>query len=210
MGYVRVALYIPSEVAGFSVGGKKVGWLTSSGDDRGPDPFAHDTRSRAVFTVDYLMGMATFEINPSCGTGGPPVDCHSALPIIDNFSRGSTWAQKLPFVDDSNRVVIIEDGDDITTRFSIINSDKRFAANFSEVNGEFTVSVVSDRVCINYHRDSFPAMEAYHYRDHIPEVLVQEDQAWGPTAGLTGMKKFQGSNCFTGGSGAGGGGGRSR
>lgn len=185
---MRIALYIPTEIAGLSIGGGNVGWLSSHGDHRGPDPYAHDSRSRAVATVDYEAGTAEFRINPSCGTGGPPDDCHSALPIIDDFGTWASWFQNIPLaVDDSNRVKLEARGNgEIYIRYAILNSDKRLAANFARINGTFELKPVGRTgVCLDYSRDSYPAMEAYQYIGRqTPIDILRQGAAWGPTAGL--------------------------
>ena len=204
-GRVRIALYIPTETAGLSIFGVNTP-MSSHGDHRGPDPYAHDSRSRAVATVDYEAGRAEFRINPSCGTGGPPDDCHSALPIIDDFGSGSYWFQGLPFVDDSNRVTMSARGNgEIYIRYAILNSDKRLVANFARINGTFELKPVGrTAVCLDYSRDSYPAMEAYQYigRQSPIDILRQGD-AWGPTAGLANLPftDKRGTTCGSGGGG---------
>ena len=181
-GSVRVGLYIPTETAGLP----GIDAARSHGDDRGPSPYAHLTRYRAVATIDYEAGRAEFRINPSCGTGGPPDDCHNPLPIIDDFGSVGRWWQRVPlFVDDSNRVKLDSRTDgSFYIRWAILNSDKRLIA--PAIDGNVTLFPVGQRsLCVEYHRDSYPALEIYQYRyGRPPHDLFLQEAAWGADRGL--------------------------
>lgn len=181
-GTVRVGLYIPTESAGLP----GVNALRSHGDNRGPSPDANLSRHRAVATVTYETGRAQFRINPSCGLGGPPGDCHDPLPIIDDFGTGARLWQKIPiFVGDSNRVKLsTKSRNAIHIRWAILNSDKRTFA--PSIDGSVTVKPLGPRsVCIEYHRDAYPALEAYQYLPGAsPADLLHQNAAWNADRGL--------------------------
>lgn len=181
-GTVRVGLFIPTEAAGLP----GVNALRSHGDNRGPSPYADLSRHRAVATVGYETGQAEFRVNPSCGLGGPPGDCHDPLPIIDNFSRASRLFQRIPLVvHDSNRVKLeAKRGGAIKIRWAILNADKRVLA--PAIDGSVTLHDLGPRaVCIEYHRDAYPALEAYQYlTGEPPRDLLHQDAAWNADRGL--------------------------
>lgn len=157
----------------------------SHGDDRGPCPSARLSQYRAVATFDYRTGSAEFRVNPSCGTGGPPGDCHAPLPLISNFSNGSKWFQRLPLlVDDSNRASIGEQkGEALKLRWSIINSDKRLLA--PAIDGDVTIRKVGKTgVCAEYHRNAYPALEIYQYRNGAATDILYQNAAHNAERGL--------------------------
>jgi hypothetical protein len=182
VGQVVIAMYIPTETAG--IPGPNVG--KSHGDDRGADPLAHPSRSRVWIVIDYEEGVATARINPSCGTGGPPDDCHGPLPIVSDNGTVATWWSRVPLlVDDSNRARFL-DGDEGSTivQLTVLNSDKRLVA--PAINAEFEVTMLDDdRVELTWSRDSYPALEAYHvYPDGTIVGIADEGAAWMPAPGL--------------------------
>lgn len=117
--------------------------------------------------------------------GGPPEDRHDPLPIIDDFGTGARWFQRLLFVvDDSNRVKLEHNIDgEVYIRWAIMNSDKRTVA--PAIDGNVALIPVGRRsVCLDYHRDSYPALEIYQYRAGQPPTdLLYEDAAGGAIGG---------------------------
>ena len=206
LGAVNIVLYIPTESSGLPPGG----WnpLRSSGDARGPDPYAARSRSRAWARVDYEAGKVTVQINPSCGTGGAD-DCHAPLPVTDDFGTVARWFQRIPLVvDDSNRVKISEgENGEVSLRYAIINSDKRTAA--PAIDASFKVRPVEgNRVQVEWDRDAYPALEVYHFpRPGQVETLVNEDAAWNSDRGLLPLPfTDKHGSAESGSTGAGGGG----
>ena len=182
VGQVVIAMYIPTQTAGLP--GPDVG--KSHGDDREADPLAHPSQSRVWIVIDYERGVATARINPSCGTGGPPGDCHPALPIVSDNGTVAKWWSRVPLVvDDSNRARFRERADGSTiAELTLLNADKRLVA--PAINAEFVVTVLDDgRVALRWSRDSYPALEAYHvYPDGTIVGIADEGAAWMPVPGL--------------------------
>jgi len=181
-GTVQVGLFIPTETAGFP----GVNAARSHGDNRGPSPYADLSRYRAVATIAYESGRAEFRANPSCGLGGPPGDCHDPLPIIDDFRSLPRIFQHIPlFVADSNRVKLeTKRGGALKVRWAILNSDKRTIA--PSIDGSVTLHPLGlGGVCIEYHRDAYPALEAYQYVPGAqPKDILHQDAAWNADRGL--------------------------
>jgi RHS repeat-associated protein len=180
LGYVTLALFVPTETSGFP----GVNAMRSHGDGRRFNAFSDPSNSRAYVTIDYETGSATLQVNPSCGTGGPPGDCHDPLPVIDDFSTAGRWFQRLPLVDDSNRISFRESGADLSVRFAISNSDKRAVA--PALNASFRFTANDDgTVELRWDRDAYPALEAYHWNNSGDiSILVQQDAAHNSDRGL--------------------------
>ena len=156
LGQVTIALYIPSHRAGMM----EWDWAHSTGNGRGPDPRAHPSDSKGWAVVDYETGLVSVRINPSC-SGSDAADCQNPLPTTTDFGDVGYLFQRIPLVvDDSNRVRIV-DGERTKVQFGILNSDKRLVA--PRLDATFHVTANDDRtVTLDWDRNAFPAMEAYH------------------------------------------------
>ncbi|MGH9270608.1 MAG: hypothetical protein ACRDZ2_04980 [Ilumatobacteraceae bacterium] len=156
LGQVTIALYIPSERAGLM----DWDWAHSTGNGRGPDPDAHPSDSKGWAVVDYETGLVSLRINPSC-SGSDAGVCEDPLPTITDFGDVGYLFQRVPLVvADSNRARVV-DGRRTKIQFGIINSDKRFVA--PRLDATFHVEPNDDAtVSLEWDRNAFPAMEAYH------------------------------------------------
>jgi hypothetical protein len=177
-GRVVIALYIPTATAGLPgpLAGK------SAGNDRGPDPHAHPSDSKVWALVDFEQGLVTARVNPSCSAVDPGA-CQDPLPITTDFGVAGAVLQRIPLVvDDSNRVGIDPQRDRTRVRVAVLNSDKRVLA--PTLDAEFDVRTHADGTAsVDWRRDAFPALEAYHLYPDGRIVQLADDGA-GPVAGL--------------------------
>jgi hypothetical protein len=179
-GQVVIALYIPTPTAGLPGGddGK------STGNDRGPDPHADPSDSKAWVVIDYETGLVTVRINPSCSAADDDA-CSDPLPIITDFGSIASVAQRIPlFVDDSNRVSIDAESGRTKVRVGVLNADKRVLA--PRLDATFGVSTNGDgTVDLEWDRDAYPSLEAYHlYPDGRIVSIADEHAAHGSDRGL--------------------------
>lgn len=206
-GQVVIALYIPTPTAGLTgVAGTPVeDFLVSTGDNRGPDANAHPTESRTWVVVDYEAGLVTVRVNPSSGIGGPPDDTHDALPLATSSQSVPDIVPVVPVpapelvdtailttagVDRTNVARVAADGNSVQLDLDIVNSDKVILA--PELNASFAIELLPDgTVRLDWVRDNFPAMEAYHiYPDGTVATIAQDDAEWAAVGGLIGPEEL--------------------
>lgn len=184
-GIIKIAFFIADERAGVA----GVPALESHGDYRGWDPDADASSSRATVFIDFEQGVVRGLISPSCGTGGPPDDCHSALPISTSGGWLSDNAEFLPGVTDTNRVEIFQQGTTVSIQLAIKNSDKRTFAPRINANLDVTPIQNSDfavenRVLnVQVERDPFPMMEMYRQDANGEWITVVQDPSGGQAGG---------------------------
>jgi hypothetical protein len=106
------------------------------------------------------------------------------IAALDDSSTAGRWFQRLPLVDDSNRISFRESGADLSVRFAISNSDKRAVA--PAINASFRFTANDDgTVELRWDRDAYPALEAYHWNNSGDiSILVQQDAAHNSDRGL--------------------------
>ena len=208
-GQVVIALYIPTPTAGATVaeGTPLEDYLVSTGDNRGPDANAHPSDSRTWVVVDYESGIVTVRVNPSSGMGGAPDDTHDALPLTTSNDSlpDAVPVVQLPGptpgmldtavltaagVDRSNVANVSADGATIHLDLDLVNSDKVILA--PELNAAFAIELQpGGTVRVDWVRDNFPAMEAYHvYPDGSVETIAQDDAEWAAFGGLLGPEEL--------------------
>ena len=194
-GTVYFAFFIADERAGVPF----ISALQSHGDDRGFSRTAPVEASRAWGLVDFEQGHAVIGVNPSCGTGGYPGDCHAALNLSGNASTVSNWLEFAPFVEDTNKVTFSESGGRISIGLHVKNSDKKTFA--PRIDAKITMDAVAsiriegaDRpvLGVSWHRDPFPMMEIYRITPQGRVSTIAQESSWGIAAAS--LTPFAGNN----------------
>lgn len=125
-------------------------------------------------------------ITPEPGMGQVMIALYVPTPITTDFGDVAYLVQRFPFaVDDTNRALIDRLANDRTTiRFGVLNTDKRFVA--PRIDARFEVWTNPDgTVGLEWHRDAFPSMEAYHiYPDGQITLIATEEASHNADRGL--------------------------
>jgi len=160
-GSYRTELFIAAESA-----------LGLAGDGRGFDAAPNPSDSRAFFTLDFESGAGSFQINPSCASGGG--SCNSALPI----GAGNTFNTSIS-------------GNSITVTGSLMNSKTVILGRPAGPSIDFSMTfrASSSGATFSGSRNAYPSYEitrgsTFLYRGRETNPLRLFD--------ATGMVRFQG------------------
>ncbi|MQB02372.1 MAG: hypothetical protein GEU78_19470 [Actinobacteria bacterium] len=131
------------------------------GDDRGFDPLAHPDRSRFSLTLDFELGVGSFQVTPTCSVDG---QCWDPLPLGEGNEVDVARDEQLG-------AVVVE--------YALANPGERLGPIRSpSIDGRLTVFTrdPSGQIGLLGSSDSYPSTEVYQIRGGQVTALAQADE----------------------------------